>query len=189
MALLIDSLLALSRVSRQPLQLQRVDLSALARKIVAELNAQKFGTLDSRSLEEVALELRFSPAEPPKTQFALEDGLTVRADPGLAEVLLTNLLSNAQKYSSRNRHPRVEFFSEHRGGRRWLVVRDNGVGFDPRFAAQLFKPFHRLHSPEEFEGTGIGLALVQRIVVRHGGLVEAESAPGQGATFRFWLPD
>ncbi|MCX7799452.1 MAG: PAS domain S-box protein [Fimbriimonadales bacterium] len=189
MASLIDDLLALSRVSRQPLQLQTVDLSAIARRTVAELQSSRLGAFEQRSLEEMAAELRFSRPEPPKTEFVVEEGVTVRADPGLAEVLLTNLLSNAHKYSSKSPRPKVEFFTERRNGRLWFVVRDNGVGFDPQFAAQLFKPFHRLHTEEEFEGTGIGLALVQRIVLRHGGMIEVDSSPGHGATFRVWLPD
>ncbi len=190
MAELIDDLLALSRVTRQPVQPQRVDLSEMALRIGSELASPRSVVFDGgESLEEVAERLRQSPESPRSVELVVERGVTASGDPGLLQVLVGNLLSNAIKYSSKNPAPRVEFFTARRKGRVWFAVRDNGVGFDPQFAGNLFKPFHRLHSNEEFEGTGIGLALVQRVVQRHGGEIEVESAPGRGATFYVWLPE
>ncbi len=117
--------------------------------------------------------------------------LEVTGDPRLLRVVLENLLSNAWKFSSRTPTPRVELgASRLPDGRTAYHVRDNGIGFDEAFAGKLFGVFQRLHTQEEFPGTGIGLATVQRIVRRHGGTVWASSRPGQGATFFFTLePD
>jgi|GEM_PF-3480604 len=188
MAELIDDLLALSRVARQPIQPQRVDLSEMVRRIGNELSSPRSAD-QGESLEEMVERMRKSPDPDHRVEIVVEEGVSVRGDPGLLQVLVGNLLSNAIKYSSKNPSPKVEFFTVRRNGKRWLAFRDNGVGFDPQFAGSLFKPFHRLHSNDEFEGTGIGLALVQRVVQRHAGQVEVESAPGQGATFYVWLPD
>jgi light-regulated signal transduction histidine kinase (bacteriophytochrome) len=114
-------------------------------------------------------------------------GMVVQGDPQLLRVALQNLIENAWKYSSKEAAPIVEFGCREENGERVFRVRDNGVGFDMAYADRLFAPFHRLHRPEEFEGTGIGLATVARIVHRHGGRIWAESAPGQGATFHFTL--
>jgi len=117
-------------------------------------------------------------------------GLRAWCDPRLARLVLENLLSNAVKYSRKRPDPRVEVVGERSapagatGAVDWLVVRDNGVGFDMQFADQLFKPFKRLHLASEFEGTGIGLATVRRIVERHGGAIEASARLGEGAEFR-----
>lgn len=188
MADLIDDLLALSRVTRQPIQPQRVDLSEMVRRIGGELCSPRAAAA-GESLEEMVERMRQSMDASRSVELVVEDGVSVRGDPGLLQVLVGNLLSNAVKYSSKNPAPKVEFFTVRRNGRLWFAIRDNGVGFDPRFASNLFQPFHRLHSSEEFEGTGIGLALVQRIVQRHAGQVEVQSAPGQGATFYVWLPE
>ncbi|HCE01124.1 MAG TPA: hypothetical protein DER07_08795 [Armatimonadetes bacterium] len=185
---LIDDLLALSRVARQPIQPQRVDLSEMVRRIGNELSSPRAAD-QGESLEEMVERMRKSPGPDHRAEIVVEEGVSVRGDPGLLQVLVGNLLSNAIKYSSKNPSPKVEFFTVRRNGKRWLAFRDNGVGFDPQFAGNLFKPFHRLHSNDEFEGTGIGLALVQRVVQRHAGQVEVESVPGQGATFYVWLPD
>jgi PAS domain S-box-containing protein len=115
-------------------------------------------------------------------EICVADGLTVTADPHLLRVVLENLLGNAIKFSAHSERPRVEVFA-HDGE---LVVRDNGTGFDSRYADKIFVPFQRLHGAE-YEGTGIGLALVQRIVHRHGGTIRAESGPGHGATFYLTL--
>lgn len=112
----------------------------------------------------------------------------VQGDAVLLGQVFTNLLSNAVKFSSKQGHPIIEIGSCDRNGEPAIFVRDNGVGFDPRYADKLFGVFQRLHRQDEFSGTGIGLATVQRIIHRHGGRIWAESAPGQGATFYFTLP-
>src|SRR5262249_52746561 len=110
-------------------------------------------------------------------------------DPALLRTLLENLLSNAWKFSSRRRSARIELGAcATSGGRKALYVRDNGAGFDSRYAQKLYRPFSRLHTQAEFPGSGIGLAIAQRIVQRHGGLLWAESQVDRGATFYFTLP-
>ncbi|MBI3376534.1 MAG: PAS domain S-box protein [Betaproteobacteria bacterium] len=165
MTAMVEGLLALARNSRAPLSRQTLDLSALARSVfdeTSEANTQ-------------VIEFHAHPSPP------------AEADLTLMEVVLQNLIGNALKYSC-ERHPAVvEFGAEVRDGRTAWYVKDNGAGYDPAYADKLFQPFGRLHSAREFEGTGIGLAAVRRIVERHGGRVWAESAPDQGATFRFTL--
>jgi light-regulated signal transduction histidine kinase (bacteriophytochrome) len=109
-------------------------------------------------------------------------------DPGLLRQVWANLIGNAVKFTRKVERPRIEVRCRRRDGECCYTVRDNGVGFDPAYADKLFQPFQRLHQTSEFEGTGIGLAIVARIVHRHGGRVWAESAPGEGATFGFSLP-
>ncbi|MFL5990916.1 MAG: CHASE domain-containing protein [Rubrobacteraceae bacterium] len=166
MALLIDDLLDLSRVTRSSLTRQMVDLSALAREIAAEIEKSQ---PDRR------------------VRFVIADGLAVRGDPRLLRVLLENLLGNAFKFTQREREATIEFGAVTRDGGVAYYVRDNGVGFDEAYATKLFGAFQRLHGSEDFEGTGIGLATVQRIVQRHGGKAWAEGAVGKGATFFFTL--
>jgi signal transduction histidine kinase len=167
MALLIDDLLDLSRVSRRPLRREPVDLSAQTREIAAELR---------RSQPERDVE------------FVIADGLTANGDARLLRLALENLLGNSWKFTSREERARIEFGSTALEGReRVYFVRDNGVGFDETYAGKLFGAFQRLHGAAEFEGTGIGLATVQRIVRRHGGRVWAEGEVGEGATFFFTL--
>lgn len=166
MGALIDDLLQLSTLSRQSMQLETVDLSKMADDILSELRAGK-------------PEARF--------QTAVAPGCTARGDARLLRMLLGNLLENAVKYSGRQAQARIEFGQETRDGTTAYLVRDNGAGFDMKLADKLFQPFQRYHHPEDFQGTGIGLATVARIVERHGGRIWAESAPGQGATFRFTL--
>ena len=163
MGVLIDDLLALSRMTRQEMRLEPVDLSAMAREIGAELGRSGGGT---------QVDLRVQP------------GLVSRADPRLVRLALTNLLGNAWKFTARRAEPRVEFSRRADGA---YLIRDNGAGFDMGYAHRLFAPFQRLHSAEEFPGTGIGLAIVQRAVHRHGGRIWAEASPGEGATFFFTL--
>jgi signal transduction histidine kinase len=164
---LIDDLLDLSRVSRGPLRRETVDLSALAMGIIDELR---------RSQPEREVE------------FVIEEGIVAFADANLLAVALENLLGNAWKFTFKQPHARIEFGSvPHEGGTRAYFVRDDGAGFDMAYADKLFGAFQRLHGSEEFEGTGIGLATVQRIVRRHGGRVWAEGEVGQGATFFFTL--
>ena len=118
---------------------------------------------------------------------SLEDGLVARGDRRLLNVALVNLLGNAWKYTGRVGQARIEI-GHAPGETPTFFVRDNGAGFDMAHASRLFTPFARLHRPDEFEGTGIGLATVERIVSRHGGRIWAEAAPGRGATFFFTLP-
>ena len=121
---------------------------------------------------------------------AFAPGLHAQCDPRLARIALENLLGNAVKYTRDQAEAVIEFgqLPDDRGAAGDFFVRDNGTGFDMALADKLFQPFQRLHQPHEFEGLGIGLATVQRIVQRHGGMLHAEAAPGQGATFCFTLP-
>ena len=169
MGQIIEDLLALSRIGRSGLNLERADLSGLAGVI----------------LEELAL------ASPDRRVAAVvQPGLRAWADAGLLRALLANLLGNAWKFSSRQPEARIEVGEEVlAGGERAFFIRDNGAGFDPARADQLFTAFQRLHSAQDYEGTGIGLAIVSRVVQRHGGRVWAQAEPGLGATFRFTLPD
>jgi PAS domain S-box-containing protein len=165
---LIEGLLTLSRSTRAALRHDRVDISALAQHLLDELAE---GTPASRAETEV------------------EAGLQVYGDARMLEAVMRNLLGNAWKYSSRVETPRIRVYAEEREGTGWICVADNGVGFDMAQADGLFQPFQRLHADEEFSGTGIGLATVQRIVQRHGGVIEAHSEPGNGAIFCISLPE
>lgn len=167
MARLIDDLLSFSRTSRRTMEPQAIDMTALAQEALQGLHLG--GGLDE---PEVAI------------------GALPRAhgDPALLRQVFANLLGNAVKFSRGRAGARVEVAGEQKGGEVIYRVSDNGVGFDPRYAEQLFGVFQRLHRSEEFEGTGVGLAIVQRIVHRHDGRVWAEGKPGAGATFWFTLP-
>jgi signal transduction histidine kinase len=166
MAELIDCLLELSRKARVAMVREQVDLSALAQRIVAELQA----------------------AEPQRrVECCLAPGLTAQGDPKLLAAVLQNLLDNAWKFTGKTAAARIEFGLTEVEGRRAFFVRDNGAGFDMACAERLFGAFQRLHTPEEFPGIGIGLATVQRIIRRHGGQVWAEGALDQGATISFTL--
>jgi len=166
MAQLIDDLLNLSRVTRAQMRMGSVDLSALA--------------------EGIATELRNSDPSR-RVDFAIAPALVVHADPGLMGVVLENLLGNAWKFTGKRLRARIEVGVTPHNGRPAYFVRDNGAGFDMTYADKLFGAFQRLHRSGEFEGTGIGLATVQRIIHRHGGRIWAEAAPDQGATFYFTL--
>ncbi len=166
MAHLIDALIELARLTRQSLHKETFDLSELALQVIDELRAE----------------------EPERiVEVEITRGLMVTADRTLARVLIENLMRNAWKFSARQPVARISFRAERERDRRVFCVEDNGAGFDMAFAANLFRPFHRLHNSGEFSGTGIGLATVQRIIQRHGGLIWAESKPGQGARFYFTL--
>ena len=167
MGLLIDGLLKLSQFGRGELQRQPVDLSALATRLLEELAATE-----------------------PQRRMAwdVEPSLQVLADPALMEALMQNLLHNAWKYSANTPQANIRVFVDHTEGEPRYCVKDNGAGFDMARAAKLFQPFQRLHKPQEFAGLGIGLATARRIVLRHGGDLQAQSAPGQGATFCFTIP-
>ncbi|HVZ72934.1 MAG TPA: ATP-binding protein [Polyangia bacterium] len=165
MGFIIDDLLELSRVGRAELKRQAVDLAEVARALVAEFRA-----------EDGARDVAF--VCPPRAP--------VYGDAGLLRIALENLLRNAWKFTRKREEARVEL-GVLPGDDSTFFVRDNGAGFDPKYAAKLFQPFQRLHTTTDFEGTGIGLAIVNRIVKRHGGKVSAEGAPGAGATFTFTL--
>jgi light-regulated signal transduction histidine kinase (bacteriophytochrome) len=168
MGALIDDLLNLSRVTRAELRREAVDLSALARTVVARLREAEPG----RAVE-----------------FVVQGGLLTRADPALMDIVLTNLLGNAWKFTGKRAAARIEFGSLPGEDPPAFFVQDNGAGFDGRYGDKLFGVFQRLHAAHEFEGTGIGLATVQRIVRRHGGRVWAEGEVDRGATFCFTLEE
>lgn len=163
---IIDDLLMLSRVTRGKMRREQVDLSALAHRIAAELQ---------RRQPERQAEIIITP------------GLVTKGDPRLLRVALENLLDNAWKFTGKEPKARIELGYTDNNGNRAYFVRDDGVGFDMKYANKLFGAFQRLHSSKEFNGTGIGLATVQRILHRHGGRVWAEGEVGKGATFYFSL--
>lgn len=166
MSTLIDALLELSHVSRATLEREPVDISALATSVVADLRK----------------------AHPvPGMTVDIAPDLRCRGDRKLLEIVLVNLLDNAWKYTSGTSDPRIELGRDSTDPSTFFV-RDNGAGFDMAYADRLFGPFQRLHSDKEFEGTGVGLATVQRVIARHGGTIWAEAAVGRGATFFFSLP-
>lgn len=162
----IDDMIELARITRMPLHRREVDLSSMARTVLLELSQH------SRHRPEIVI----------------AEAVTAQADPTLLRIVLENLLDNAWKFTSRTEPARIEFGVREIDGERAYFVRDNGVGFDPAYVDKLFQPFQRLHRPDEFAGTGIGLATVQRIVQRHGGRVRAEGSPGAGAAIYFTLP-
>ena len=163
---MIDALLALSKLSSQPLARQPVNLSQLAGYVVDDLR---------RQWPERAVELEIEP------------GMQVQGDPTLLRVVIENLLGNAWKYTGKAAVPRISFV-RHASGPDAFTVRDNGAGFDMRFADRLFGVFQRLHSANDFPGTGVGLASVRRIVRRHGGDIWGEAEVSRGAQFHFSLP-
>ena len=163
---MIDALLALSRLQSQPLQRRPVDLSQLATYIVDDLR-------------------RESPERAAEVQ--IEPGIVVEGDPTLLRIAMDNLIGNAWKYSGQCALTHIGFRRELQDGRPVMVVSDQGAGFDMRFADRLFGVFQRLHSPKDFQGTGVGLASVRRILRRHGGDIWAESEVGKGARFYFTI--
>jgi light-regulated signal transduction histidine kinase (bacteriophytochrome) len=167
MSRLIEDLLQMSSAARVSLTIMSVDLSAVARNIISQL--------------QVADKDR-------QVSVVIEDGLRARCDPQLVTLLLENLLGNAWKFTRRTADARIRFGCEAVLGETVFYVRDNGAGFDMEFAHKLFAPFQRLHSPDEFEGTGIGLASVARVAARHKGRAWGEGKPGEGAVFYFTLP-
>jgi len=167
MGTLIDDLLAFSRMGRTEMRKIAVNLAALAEEVVQDLQVD---------------------AKDRRVEWKLGQLPTVQGDPAMLRLVLENLFSNAIKYSGPREAARIEIDAQPQNGEIVVSVRDNGVGFDPTYAHKLFGVFQRLHGPAEFEGTGIGLANVRRIVSRHGGRTWAEGAIGQGATFYFSLP-
>ncbi|MBM2618820.1 PAS domain-containing protein [Actinoplanes sp. LDG1-06] len=161
---MFDALLELSRADRSQLRREPADVSALAREVAADLVASGPGR---------------------DVRFDIADGLLAHGDPHLIRLVLQNLLGNAYKFTSKRPDAVISVTAENDD----FVVRDNGAGFDMRHANRMFDPFQRLHPAGEFGGTGIGLAIVQRIVARHGGRIDAAGEPGAGAAIRFNLGD
>lgn len=168
MGQLITDMLSMAHLSRSDLKLARLDLSGMATTIADDLR----GSDPSRQV-----------------QWEIEPGMKVVADPELMRAVLNNLLGNAWKYTSQTADARIVLRTEQSvPGVQVFCVHDNGAGFDMAYVQQLFQPFKRLHAHHEFEGSGVGLASVRRIIERHGGTVSGEGAVGQGACFRFTLP-
>lgn len=163
---LIDDLLTLAHVSRMELARNRVDLTALLGDCTANLR-------------------RTDPTR--QVEIKVQPSMEADADPEALRIALAHLLDNAWKFTRDARTPRIEIGIDRKLDRQVVFVRDNGVGFDPAYVERLFTPFRRLHSPRDFAGTGIGLAIVQRVIERHGGQIWAEGSPGGGAVFFFTL--
>ena len=166
MGALVDGLLSLARLARQELAPAELDLSAVARQVAGELREGEPGRV---------------------VEFVIAPDLRARADRDLMRVLLANLLGNAWKFTRGQPGARIEFGARTEGGRTVYAVRDNGIGFDMRYAKKLFEPFQRLVAMDEYDGTGIGLVTVKRIIQRHGGEAWAAGEPGKGAVFSFTL--
>ena len=166
MEAMIKSLLKFSRLSRQDMDSEEVDLSAIASSIALELQIRH-----------------------PERQvaFTIVQGAHCHGDPTLLRVVMENLIGNAWKYSSKKESAAIEFGVMNSAEKPTFFVRDDGTGFDPKQAGRLFGVFQRLHSEHDFEGFGIGLATVQRIIQRHGGNIRAEGEVNRGATFYFTL--
>ncbi len=167
MARLIDDLLKLSRVTRSELNFKQVSLSNLAREIMAEYQKQQPDR---------------------KADIDIQDNQIVEGDEPLLRIMMQNFLDNAWKFTSKNEITKIEFGATEKDGQNVFYIRDNGAGFDMRYVNKLFTPFQRLHKGEDFPGTGIGLATIKRIILRHGGKVWAEGEEGKGATFYFTIP-
>jgi light-regulated signal transduction histidine kinase (bacteriophytochrome) len=167
MSELIEGLLSLAHLSREQIRSEQVDLSAIARRIEQDLRER----------------------EPERqVQVHIQDGLSAHGDPRLLAAVLQNLLGNAWKFTSRQTLARIDVVSElEANGDTLFFVKDNGAGFDMAFVSKLFGTFERLHAPEDFAGTGIGLATVKRVIERHGGRVWADGKLNEGATFYFTL--
>lgn len=166
MGKMIDDILILSRVTRKELYRKKINLSQMAAGVVEGLREEYIDH---------------------QVEFIVDKQLTAYGDAELIEILLNHLLSNAWKFTQKVEHPRVEFSGELSAGNMVYAVRDNGAGFDMQYVEKLFLPFRRLHSSEEFEGVGVGLAAVKRIVLRHGGKTWGEGKVDGGAVFYFTL--
>ena len=165
---LIDDLLSFSRIGRAEMQKAEVDLEQLVRETLGDFQ-------EETQARNIAVEIQSLP--------------TVRGDRALLRLVLVNLISNAVKFTAARAEARIEIGSVPGGNAETVIfIRDNGAGFDPRYTGKLFGVFQRLHSQDEFAGTGIGLANVQRIIHRHGGRVWAEGVVDGGATFYFSIP-
>ena len=167
MGQLIDDLLTFSRLGRKPIAAADFDVGGLVQEVVGELSAAPGARAPEWRVGRLP---------------------QARGDRALLRQVWVNLLSNAAKFSTVRETPVIEVGGEANGDHNIYRVKDNGAGFDMQYYNKLFGVFQRLHSAEEFPGTGVGLAIVQRVVTRHGGRVWAESKPGEGATFYFTLP-
>jgi len=166
MSQLINDMLKLSRIIRAAIQQEMVDISELVKSIAIELQESQPGR---------------------KVKFVIAPDILVAGDPGLLDICLKNLLENAWKYTSKNPNALIEFGKTQQNGEKVFFVRDNGIGFDMTYSDKLFQPFQRLHTDREYLGTGIGLAIVKRVIRRHGGRIWAESEIGKGTTFYFTI--
>jgi len=166
MSELIDAILKLTRISRAEMHQDEVDLSELAKSIAEVLRQSQL----ERQVE-----------------FVIEPDLIVKGDMALLRIALNNLLENAWKYTSKCPTTRIEIGSLIQNGEKVYFIKDNGIGFDMQYKDKLFQPFQRLHTGNEYQGTGIGLATVQRVIRRHNGSIWAESEVGKGTTFYFTL--
>jgi light-regulated signal transduction histidine kinase (bacteriophytochrome) len=168
MGQLIDDMLKLSRVTSANLRLEPLDLSNIFREII-----KKFQENDPARIADIII----------------QEGIVIDGDSNLMHIALTNLIENAWKFTGKEAQPRIEFGNTYQAEKKVIFIRDNGVGFDMAYVGKLFGTFQRLHTTAEFQGTGIGLATVKRIITRHGGEVWAEGEVGCGATFYFTLPE
>ena len=168
MGQLIEDLLAFSRAGRTEMQLTSIDMNNLVLQVFAELKTNY---------------------DPGRINFSAENLLPASGDRATIKQVVTNLLSNALKYSSGKEIAEIQIGSEKNNNEITYYIKDNGVGFDMHYSKKLFGVFQRLHSTSEFEGNGVGLAIVKSIISRHGGRVWAEAEAGKGATFYFTLPD
>ena len=166
MAQVMDALLDLSRIARGEMRHEKVNLSSLAEDVATELERSQPGR---------------------RVEFAIQGDLVVEGDRRLLRLALENLLGNAWKFTAKKPEARIEFGAADQDGAPAYYVRDNGAGFDEAYVGKLFGAFQRLHGQDEFDGVGIGLAAVARVVRRHGGRVWAEGETGRGATFYFTL--
>ncbi len=167
MGRLIDDLLAFSRLSRKDLQHEHIDMSKLVWAIYHEAT---------------------TPEDRERISFEVDELCNALGDTTMLRQVWANLISNAVKYSSKQEHPVIRVENTRKDGMCAYTIRDNGVGFDMKYVDKVFGVFQRLHSMREFEGTGVGLAIVQRVIHKHGGEVWAESEVGKGAVFGFSLP-
>ena len=166
MAQLIDDMLKLSSVTRSEMRRETIDLTAVVSTIAEELS----NTQPERHVE-----------------FVIQEGVVANGDMQLLRIVMQNLLDNSWKFTGKHANAKIEFGVENNQSKPVYFVRDDGSGFEMAYADKLFTPFQRLHTPDEFPGTGIGLATVQRIIHRHGGRIWAESAVEKGTTFHFSL--
>ena len=168
MGQLIDDLLILSRVTRQEIKASRIDLSALSGEIIEQLRAE----------------------QPERTvQFEIEDNINILGDPGLVRIAMENLIGNAWKYTSKISHAKISLSTSLDNDKTAFKLQDNGAGFNMEYADKLFEVFQRLHGKDDYEGTGVGLATVKRVIERHQGSIWARSEKGKGASFFFTLPN
>jgi len=168
MGILIDDILKLSRLTRAEFNLESVDLSKMFREIIKQSQKNDLARI---------------------VDVVVQKGIVIEGDPKLMRIVLVNLIENAWKFTGRKERAKIEFGMIDQAGEKVIFIRDNGVGFDMTYVGKLFGTFQRLHTVDEFEGTGIGLATVQRVINRHGGKIWAEGEVGKGATFYFTLPE